>query len=335
MIPTIRFHWMSLTQSDDDNKHLYQELFGDVLVATTVTAAIAPLLTTVDAAVVQRTSATGTTGTISVRHIAQQTMAGILRNPVAYVKSPAFLFMWGAYAATYTTANVLQTIAAHRPSQSSSSSSTSQGTHRPWALLAGTTAVNSAASVVKDQAYAKIYANASQQAANHMQAVPRISYALWLLRDALVMGSSFVVPPLVAKYYQQHYAHHDDDRRDHKNSRVFRPSPATIQHISQVASPMMAQVIATPLHYLALDHFNRPSNHATFSALSVWQRLSSMPFTELLTIRLARILPAYGMGGIGNARLRQEWKQWLLARRIHNWVRGETSQRPVMVSAQT
>ena len=90
-----------------DNPLLPALWTGDVLVALSVTAAVAPLLTIVDKAIVQQSARSGQRGVLlqSMQH----TAASIVTHPMAYFRSPTFGWMWLTYAATYTCANVMKT----------------------------------------------------------------------------------------------------------------------------------------------------------------------------------------------------------------------------------
>jgi len=72
-------------------------------------------------------------------------------------------------------------------------------------LFLGTTAVNMAASMAKDQTYAKMFGKVAQSS------VPKITFALWTARDLMVIESSFVLPDQVASALQKHCTFHDQD----------------------------------------------------------------------------------------------------------------------------
>lgn len=149
---------------------------GDVLVAMAVTAAVAPTLTIVDKAIVEQSARAGERGVL-VQSM-QRTAASILSNPAGYYRSPTFGWMWLTYAATYTTANIMKTwneqssVAADRSHTYSSSvpSSKKKASSGGVYLVAGTTLVNSGASLVKDRAYARMFGTSPKP-------VPAASYA--------------------------------------------------------------------------------------------------------------------------------------------------------------
>jgi hypothetical protein len=108
-----------------NNKTLLEKLVGDVLVAGTISFAIAPILGVIDKAVVERVSSSkssaigGGGGGVEVvqktlLQSVQNSIISIIRNPISYIRSPAFTWMWLTYAATYTTANTLRTITSHK-----------------------------------------------------------------------------------------------------------------------------------------------------------------------------------------------------------------------------
>ncbi len=81
---------------------LVQKLAGDVVVACGITFGIAPVMSVIDKSIVQRAA-----GTHTVSSSIASSLATMVQNPVAFVKSPAFLMMWGVYAATYTTGRLI------------------------------------------------------------------------------------------------------------------------------------------------------------------------------------------------------------------------------------
>jgi hypothetical protein len=230
--------------------------------------------------------------------------------------------MWGTYAATYVAANTLRTLipngdseshhnsasrSSHRTMASRLDTTTDSQRRRPlqvwWsggaALLLGTSIVNSSASVLKDRAYARLYGTTSTVA----NSVPKITYGVWLLRDLTVIGAAFVLPTHVARVWQQQYDRHQAS--DHR----YRPSDASILRISQVATPVVAQVIAGPLHFVGLDCYNRNLSHLPslrHQLLDRWLCLRGS-LGQVITARMMRIIPGYGIAGVLNTELRNQW----------------------------
>ena len=88
----------------------------------------------------------------------------------------------------------------------------------------------------KDKFLAQLFG--TQQAA----AFPLRSYAMFSLRDSLLIGVSFVVAPMAAPYVA---------------TATGLPTYAA-DALTQVSCPAAAQLLATPVHLLGLDLYNRP-----------------------------------------------------------------------------
>ena len=261
-----------------------QYLLGDVLVACTVTLGVAPFLTIIDKAIVQRAAGSHTIVQSSIESIHK-----ITRNPVKFVKSPMFLMMWGVYAATYTTANTLKTIVedVEIKKKISSKDIVDPRMGKTFIFL-GTTVVNSATTLMKDQAYAKMFGTMGAA-----MRVPMISYSLWACRDCMVIGSSFVLPEIVSKRLE--------DQGIEKTKALA---------LSQMACPILTQAVAGPVQLLGLDFANRPMRGFTF-VQAAKERVFSIGrnFFSIFGARVSRIVPAYGIGGVGNTYLRNKWRE--------------------------
>jgi len=302
---------------------LSSKLAGDVAIALTVTLGVSPFLTIIDKAIVQRASGTHTMGQSCL-----ESAKSLLRQPGTYLRSPAFLMMWGVYAATYTTANCLKTYVEHREmedckkveervalfgrglagdaasddattgaSSSSSSSSSNNNNSGKMVVFVGTSVANTAFSLIKDRAYATMFGAAT--ASTH--SVPLASYGLWMCRDFLVVGSSFVLPERVSSTLSERTG----------------LDKSSAQKVAQLACPVAAQFVAGPIQLLGLDMYNRPLANLSFGeavmerALGLWRGSASV-----IGARIARIAPGYGIGGIGNTYLRTEWREWLLRKEM-------------------
>ncbi len=66
---------------------------------------------------------------------------------------------------------------------------------------------------------------------------------------------------------------------------------------------------AGPVQLLALDIYNRPLQQMTFQQKSAERiRFQMQNFFSIVGARVARIAPAYGVGGIGNTYFRDKWR---------------------------
>jgi hypothetical protein len=302
-------------------RNLQEKLLGDVLVAAGVTAAVAPFLTVIDKALVQHS-----VGSHSLKESVRQSVTAMVRHPVQYFKSPTFLWMWATYASTYTAANALRTITEHQEHLGATSTTrTTASIHKqnkapqPAAAFAtsamtiflGTTAVNTSASLLKDRAYARLFGNPAQL----KMSVPAASYGLWMLRDFTTIGSSFILPAHVASLLQKHSS----------------LSAGDAQQVAQLVTPVAAQLVAGPLHYVGLDCYNRPlsasGGYSTMaSQLSERARFLYRGVGTVVGARMARILPGYGIGGVWNTELRSQWREALIQRQVGQMLQKQQQQ---------
>jgi len=283
---------------------LSSKLVGDAVVGTSVTFLMAPFLTVVDKAIAQRAA-----GTHTLAQSSMQTLQSIMKKPTAFVRNPAFLYVWAVYASTYTTANSLKTLVEHQekmsPRRFSLTQETVNDTHQQdqaalgkIGIFLGTSVANSGASVMKDRKFAYMFSPQSASRSSVARTVPIASYGLWMSRDLIGVGSSFVLPDLIARKLSS-------NPEDMKLKR----------DVAQFCVPIATQLVAGPLHLLGLDLFNRP-----MQALPVRQRLVERVaflangYTAVVGARVARIIPGYGFGGVLNSNLRDGWREYLLER---------------------
>jgi len=73
--------------------------------------------------------------------------------------------------------------------------------------------------------------------------------------------------------------------------------------MAQLLCPLFIQLIGTPLHLSALDINNNPNSTLTERIT----RIKSI-YPSTLALRMLRFLPAYGIGGIVNIKLRKYLK---------------------------
>lgn len=261
---------------------------GDVGVAAGITFAVSPFLVFIDKAVVQKAA-----GTHTISRSVMESFTTMVRNPVSYVKSPTFLMMWGVYLATYSTANCCKTFIEHQEKFQETQGklpAASNDNRAKAGVFVATTAVNSAASMLKDKYYATKFSASGAPAK-----VPLITYGLWGVRDCMVIGSSFVLPDIVSGVIE----------------REMDVQKTTALQISQFFCPIVTQVLVTPVQVLGLDFYNRP----LASAMERVQ-LQYANFSSIVAARISRIAPAYSIGGIGNTYFRTEWRNYLLRREL-------------------
>ena len=269
------------------------KLAGDAVIGTGVTLLMAPVLTVIDKAIAQRAA-----GTHTLAQSGLQTLQSMAGRPAAFARNPAFLYVWAVYASTYTTANSLKTLAEHHE-QTRSKDFSAQDQNRAalgsMGIFLGTSFANSGASVLKDRAFAYMFSPESGST-TIARKVPKASYGLWMSRDLIGVGSSFILPDLIAR------------KLSYSNPETMKRN----RDIAQLCVPVATQVVAGPLHLLGLDLFNRPMQEMPLKH-RVMERVAflSNGFSAIVGARVARIIPGYGFGGVLNTNLRDGWRDYL------------------------
>ena len=200
----------------------------------------------------------------------KETVMTAAKNPAKFFTSVEYLYICGVYAATYTAANTIETIWSRR--------------QRPTAIpkLIGTTVVNINTCVAKDAAFARMFG------ATAVHAVPKRTLSLFSTRDGLTVFASFVFPPQLAEAMTK-----------------VGVEAGLALNSAQVLCPVAVQLISTPIHLLGLDFYNRVpgSLKAGVGGLPRW-RACFKNYIPVASARMMRVLPAFGIGGIGNRMLR-------------------------------
>ncbi|KAL2866887.1 uncharacterized protein BJX67DRAFT_354277 [Aspergillus lucknowensis] len=280
--------------------------FGaDIVSAATAGALTCPVITVIDRAIIEK-AAKG----IPIRQTITSATRSILSHPSGFFLSTPFLLIYTLYTSTYLTANTIDTV-------------TSTFRDKPFSsVFAGpakfitTTAVNMGICVYKDARFAKIFgakpAPSSPQinpssttsagtgtgagtgmapASCHPSGtgalkVPRISYALFCMRDSITIFASFNVPSLIAPSIPDSIA----------------ATPGMKAAIAQFSCPALMQFASTPMHLLGLDLYNRQPP----GGLGWRERVSRIrrDYVPSCFARMGKIVPAYGVGGVVNVRLR-------------------------------
>ncbi|OQS05834.1 hypothetical protein THRCLA_02077 [Thraustotheca clavata] len=195
-----------------------------------------------------------------------------VRNPFKFVRRKEFLLIYGVYTATYVSANAVDTICEAAEADSK------------MPKFFSTTAVNMAACILKDREFTRMFGVIAPTN------FPPLSMALFAVRDSLTVGASFIAPPYLSKKFQEH-----------------GQTPSTSNSLAQLICPMMVQFVSTPLHLLSLDLYNHKDS-------STNKRMSfiSREYFKSTAARVARVVPAFGFGGIGNKYFRDSMREKLL-----------------------
>ncbi|OKO99250.1 hypothetical protein PENSUB_8637 [Penicillium subrubescens] len=273
----------------------------DVVSAASAGALTCPLITIIDRAIIEKASKG-----FPIRQTITNCLKSMIAKPSGFFFSTPFILIYTLYTSTYLTANAIDTVTSTLRNQSYSTV-----TPGP-AKFISTTAVNMAICVYKDARFAKIFGASPPptQASTQLQAsstpsiprtslrpptlsqpvaaptIPKVSYGLFCLRDSVTIFASFNVPALIAPSIPDFVA----------------STPGMKAATAQFACPALMQFFSTPMHLLGLDLYNR-------------QPPGGMRWTERVTrirrdyvsssfARMGKIVPAYGVGGVVNVRMR-------------------------------
>lgn len=212
----------------------------------------------------------------------------LLAKPHSFLLSRPAALIFCLYGGTYLTANITDTIystVGNRPA-----TTVTAGT----AKFAASSAANIGICVYKDQVFVRLYGPPG--------VVPRpvqpASYALFAIRDCITIFSSFNLPPIVGPLLDQRLT--EQTRRSISGMTV-----------AQFAIPAAVQTFSTPLHLLGLDLYNRPSGAVSIPWRDRWDAVRRN-WAVSVAARVARIVPAYGCGGVINTKLRRNLMERLV-----------------------
>jgi hypothetical protein len=200
-------------------------------------------------------------------------LKSLFTSPKVFLTKPTFLFVCVVYGGTYLSANVISTLAEF------------QGKDPFWYKLMGTTAVNMGLGVMKDKYFAQVFSG------KPATKFPAMSWGLFVCRDLLTIGAGFNLPALASSYALA-------------NNIFPMLTKAQTQKVVQIGVPMSAQLFLTPIHLLALDFYNNKVSNASARSKSVFS-----VYPEATTIRMGRVLCAYGIAGIANIGLRTQLRE--------------------------
>ncbi|KAI7874173.1 hypothetical protein K492DRAFT_232624 [Lichtheimia hyalospora FSU 10163] len=260
----------SSTLIDQKNKIQHRDrllqLYGvDLAAAASSSALVAPFISVVDRAIIENAN--------GKRPLGQGLKMGLTRiftQPMQFAGTPQFRMIFGLYFSTYVTANVMDTTSEHWDIPHGTAA---------WYKFLATSAINMSLCVLKDRAFARMFG----VTASH--SLPLMSYLLFAARDSLTIAASFTAPPVVTRWLLE-------------EKQVFS-SQKNAAITAQLSCPAAIQFISTPLHLLGLDLYNR-------SNVSPAQRFSLIrsEYLKSTLARVARIGPAFGIGGVGNTYFR-------------------------------
>ena len=237
----------------------------DTLAAFGSATLIAPAISIIDKAIFSNASGKEKMG--------QGIKSGLklfLTRPLYFFRQPSCYLILIVYGGTYTVANMIQTICDEK--------------NRPWhwPKFIGSSIANVSLSVGKDLYFTRAFGT------GQAKKVPALSYSLYTIRDCMSVFASFNLPPLLTDYAVNR-------GWSREFSSVF----------FQLTVPCGIQFLSVPLHLYGMDRYNRP--------LAAWGERMVFVKKEYfrtclarigLDVNIGRILPAFGIGGVANTRIK-------------------------------
>eukprot|EP01038_Epipyxis_sp_PR26KG_P008602 gene8602-11626_t len=190
-------------------------------------------------------------------------------KPIYFFKQPSFLFIWGVYSGTYIVGNSIEALC-ERSKQSPF-----------YPKFIGGSIANVTLSVLKDKAFASMFGTGPPK----IMGLP--SYMLFATRDSMTILASFSLPAIISLRMQ----------------RDLEMEKSKADTTAQLLLPISMQILSTPLHLLGLDVYNRPTiENNSISRIKFIQQ----EYLKTTLARMARIFPAYGVGGVINKSMRNK-----------------------------
>jgi hypothetical protein len=217
-------------------------------------------------------------GQNTLKNSLKTSITSFLLRPHNLLFSKPFGLICMLYGGTYFTANTLDTITS--TVQNKPSSLVTSGTTK----FAASSTANIGLCLFKDQAFARLFGPGGPP-----RPVPLPSYVLFAFRDCLTIFASFNVPPILGPVIS-------------RNMSTEIQKSLSGQTIAQFLAPASVQIISTPMHLLGLDLYNRGGKEITWG--DRWAIIKKN-WSVSAVARICRIVPAFGCGGVVNAKVRK------------------------------
>lgn len=190
----------------------------------------------------------------------------VARKPLQFLKGPSFLWIWAVYGATYMASNCADRYAREKGMDVAST------------VLLATSATNIGMSVLKDRAFSRMYGTTAPRP------LPYTSLGCYAFRDFITVSASFTLVAPIASQLESSTG----------------LSKSTSLLLSQLFCPLFAQLLNTPIFLYGMDIYNKPeatsAQRIQFIKAQYWKTWLS---------RIARIGPAFSIGGVVNRFLRE------------------------------
>ncbi|KAG9244003.1 hypothetical protein BJ878DRAFT_508138 [Calycina marina] len=255
-----------------NTKNLGLRLASDLAAGVSAALMVAPVITIIDKAIIQNAS-----GRTTLKASLLDSLPTFLLRPHSLIFSKPFALIAVVYGGTYITANTLDTITSTVHNKSPTLVTT--GTLK----FVASSGANIGLCLFKDQAFTRLFGPGGPP-----RAVPLPSYALFTLRDCLTIFASFNLPPLLGPVISKRLG------KEMENS-------ISGETVAQFLAPAAVQLFSTPMHLLGLDLYNRNGKGLTWGER--WEVVRKN-WGVSAAARVCRIVPAFGVGGVVNSKVR-------------------------------
>ena len=243
-------------------------LAGDCVAAAAASISVSPVVTAMDRAITRNAA-----GAQRLWPAMFEGLGQLIRQPIRNVRSTPTKWLMLVYSATYAGANAAHTLSVYL------------GIKPALPVLAASTSGNMSTGIAKDRAFARMYGVVAAKG------MPLPSYGLFFSRDVLAMAFVFTLPPLVTPAITKAVDDYD-----------LPLTPAQTSLATRLTTPVVSQLFSTPLHLLGLAVYNN-----TGGGVAAHLRTLRETYPETVTLRMLRIIPAFSVGGVVNASLRERW----------------------------
>ncbi|KAK4448015.1 hypothetical protein QBC34DRAFT_495578 [Podospora aff. communis PSN243] len=261
-----------------NTKNLSWRLGADMVSAASAAVLVAPIISIIDRSIMENAS-----GRRTISASLRASFTSLLLRPHHTILSKPFALIFALYGGTYLTANTLDTLSStvhNRPATTVTS-----GTSK----FAASSAANISLCIYKDQVFARLF---GPPGSGPPRPVALPTYLLFAARDCMTIFASFNVPHSLGPVLTAHLS-----------EKVQRyASGATL---AQFAAPAAVQLVSTPVHLLGLDIYNRPFDRRAGGPgwRERWKQVGRN-WAVSTAARICRIVPAFGVGGVVNLKVR-------------------------------
>lgn len=216
-------------------------------------------------AIIDKAIFSNASGKETLVNSAKSSFKTLVFSPRSFLSNPTFLWIWFVYSGTYIVANCTESIWSHF------------GKSYTFPKFVTSSAANISLSLAKDRYFTRAFGKGD------IRPVPMRSLICYGGRDSATILASFVLPSHLATVFVKQTG--------------LSESAASV--LAQLTTPCAIQLLSTPLHLYGMDYYNNSAN-------TIHQRYQFIKreYTKTVLARMARILPAFGIGAVINSKIR-------------------------------